>query len=85
MANSAQAIKRVRQTETKTDRNVSQLSRMRTAIKRFKLAVESGEGDQEALFKEAVKHIDRSSSKGLIHANKAARDISKLANLKNSQ
>lgn len=82
MANSAQALKRVRQTATKTEHNGTQVSRMRTAIKKFKLAVETGEGDKEALFKEAVKNIDRSATKGLIHANKAARDISKLSKLK---
>lgn len=82
MANSAQALKRVRQTAVKTDRNGTQVTRMRTAIKKFKLAVETGEGDKEALFKEAIKQIDRSATKGLIHANKAARDISKLYQLK---
>ena len=82
MANSAQALKRVRHTAVKTDRNGTQVTRMRTAIKKFKLAVETGEGDKEALFKEAIKQIDRSATKGLIHANKAARDISKLYQLK---
>ncbi len=83
MANSAQALKRVRQTATKTDSNISQMSRMRSAVKNFKLAIESGEGDKEALFKEASKQIDRSVNKGLIHANKGARNISSLSKLMN--
>ncbi|UPQ85397.2 30S ribosomal protein S20 [Ignavigranum ruoffiae] len=81
LANTVQTIKRVRQTAVKSDRNTAQISRMRRAIKNFKLAVESGEGNQADLFKAAVKQIENSANKGLIHANKAARDISKLAKL----
>ena len=83
LANSAQALKRVRQTVKKTDANISQMSRMRTAVKNFRHAIELGEGDKEALFKEASKQIDRTVNKGLIHANKGARDISTLAKMLN--
>lgn len=83
MANSAQALKRVRQAVTRTAHNTSQISRMKTAVKNFCKAVETGEGDREALFKEATKQIDRSVTKGLIHANKGARNISQLAKLNN--
>lgn len=81
LANTAQTITRVRQTAVKADRNTAQISRMRRAIKNFKLAAESGADNQADLFKVAIKQIENSANKGLIHANKAARDISKLAKL----
>ena len=81
LANSAQALKRVRQTTVKSERNASQITRMRSAIKNFKVALETGEGDKTTLFSEACRQIERSVNKGLIHANKGARSISKLAKL----
>ena len=71
MANSAQAIKRVRQNATKAERNTAQVSAMRTAVKQFKQAIETGEGDKTALYNRAVQLIDRASGKGLVHKNKA--------------
>lgn len=81
MANTPSAIKRIRQTKSVTARNTAHVSGMRTAIKRFRAAVESGEGNVEELFKLAAKEIDSAATKGLIHKNKAARDKSRLAKL----
>ncbi len=71
MANSAQATKRARQNGTKAEANNAKVSAMRTAIKQFNQAVETGEGDKQALYNQAVKLVDRASGKGLIHKNKA--------------
>ncbi|MBK0347792.1 30S ribosomal protein S20 [Aerococcaceae bacterium zg-ZJ1578] len=81
MANNPSAIKRIRQTATKTDRNRAHVSAMRTAVKKFRSAVESGEGDLQELYKLAAKELDSAATKGLIHKNKAARDKSRLAKL----
>ena len=54
---------------------------MRTAVKRFRSAVEAGEANVEDLFRLAAKEIDSAATKGLIHKNKAARDKSRLARL----
>lgn len=54
---------------------------MRTAVKRFRSAVEAGEANVEELFRLAAKEIDSAATKGLIHKNKAARDKSRLARL----
>ena len=81
MANTPSAIKRIRQTKSVTARNTAHVSGMRTAIKRFRAAVESGEDNLEELFKLAAKEIDSAATKGLIHKNKAARDKSRLAKL----
>lgn len=81
MANNPSAIKRIRQTATKTDRNRAHVSAMRTAVKNFRAAAAAGEGDLVELYKLAAKELDSAATKGLIHKNKASRDKSRLAKL----
>lgn len=81
MANTKSALKRVRQSNVREERNTAQISKMRTLVKDFRKAVETGEGDANELFSKASRQIDRAAGKGLIHANKAARNKSTLANL----
>ena len=50
---------------------------MRTAIKKAKIAIKTNEAKDEAV-KNAIKLIDKNVSSGLIHANKAAREKSRL-------
>jgi small subunit ribosomal protein S20 len=79
LANSPQAIKRARQAEKRRQRNTSQKSGMRTSIKKVIAAINAG--DREAAsqaYAAAVPVIDSAASKGLIHANKAARHKSRL-------
>lgn len=71
MANSVQATKRVRQNIKKEQINNAQISAMRTAVKNFLNAAETGEGDKQALYNKAVQLIDRAAGKGLVHKNKA--------------
>ena len=79
MANSAQATKRARQAENNRQRNASQRSMLRTAIKKVVAAIEAGDADAaKEAYKGAVPLIDRMAGKGLIHANKAARHKSRL-------
>lgn len=79
MANSASARKRARQAETRRQQNVSLRSRLRTHIKNTVKAIEKGDkSEAEQSYKDAVPVIDSSASKGLIHANKAARHKSRL-------
>lgn len=73
------AIERVRTSEKAEARNASQLSTMRTAIKKFDKAKLAGADNLDQLYKEAISAIDRAHSKGLIKANKAARDKSRLS------
>lgn len=73
------AIERVRTSEKAEARNASQLSQMRTAIKKFDKAMVAGADNLEDLYKAAISAIDRAHSKGLIKANKAARDKSRLS------
>ena len=79
LANSAQALKRARQAEIHRQRNASQRSNMRTAIKKVIAAIAAGDRDKARLaYDAAVPVIDRVAGKGLIHANKAARHKSRL-------
>ena len=79
MANSAQATKRARQAEIHRQRNASQRSNMRTAIKKVVTAIETGDRDSATqAYAAAVPVIDSAAGKGLIHANKAARHKSRL-------
>jgi len=73
------AIKRLRQTETRTARNVHYRSRMRTAIKKVRQALDANEIDEaRQALAEATKIIDSSRSKGVIHRRTASRTISRL-------
>lgn len=73
------AIKRERQSTKANKQNASQLSTMRTAIKRFNQAVEADADNKEELFRNATKLVDKAVAKNLIHKNKAAREKARMA------
>ena len=79
------AIKRTRQTETKTIRNRSIKSEIKTLIKNIETAVsdKSAEGAKNALAK-AIIAIDKAAQKGVIHKSTASRKVSRLTKLVNS-
>lgn len=85
MANSPQAIKRVRQNETVKARQKSQATATRSAMKNVEVAVSENADNTEELLNKAVKALDMAASKGLIHKNKAAREKSRLQKLVNNQ
>ncbi len=79
MANSKQAAKRARQSETRRQRNAANRSKMRTVIKNVLKAVSGGEKTAaESAYKVAVPIIDTMVNKNIIHKNKAARHKSRL-------
>ncbi|MFT4719734.1 MAG: small subunit ribosomal protein S20 [Candidatus Azotimanducaceae bacterium] len=79
MANTPQAKKRARQAEVRRAHNASQRSAMRTAIKKTIAALGSGDYDvANSAYLAAVPVLDRAVSKGIIHANKAARHKARL-------
>lgn len=69
------AKKRLRQSRARTDRNKTQRSQLRTAVKKARTA---GAPDA-AEVKAAEKLLDRAGRKRLIHPNTAARQKSRLA------
>jgi small subunit ribosomal protein S20 len=79
VANTPQAKKRARQAEVRRAHNASQRSAMRTAIKKTIAALGSGDYDvANSAYLAAVPVLDRAVSKGIIHANKAARHKARL-------
>jgi small subunit ribosomal protein S20 len=85
LANTAQAKKRVRQSEKHYEHNASLRSKVRTYIKKVVNAIKAGDkNNAQAAYKEAVPVIDSVADKGIIHKNKAARHKSRLsAHIKN--
>lgn len=79
MPNMEQAEKRQRQDVKKRANNQSQATSMRSAKKKFLEAANNDADNAKDLYVKAVKAIDKASSKGLIHENKAARDKSRLS------
>lgn len=73
------AIERVKTNEKAQRRNAAQLSAYRTAVKKFQKAQVAGSDDAKDLYINAISAIDHAKSKGLIKANKAARDKSRLS------
>ncbi len=79
MPNIESAIKRNRQSLKKSERNTYHVSTMRTATKKFVEAAEAGNENATELFRDAIKQIDKATSKGLVHQNKANRVKSRLS------
>jgi small subunit ribosomal protein S20 len=76
LPNVKSAEKRMRTSERRNERNRQFRSKLRTAIKKVRQA-DSTEAGAEAL-KAAIVLIDRAAHKHIVHANKAARDKSRL-------
>ena len=79
MANIKSAQKRAKQTVVRNQRNTAQRSQLRTAVKKVLKALDANDAPgAEAAFATAQPILDRFSSRGLIHKNKAARHKSRL-------
>jgi len=80
MANTKSAEKRNRQNVNQRERNRAHRSRLRTAIKRLRSAVSSGDASAaEAILPQTLSVIDKIAQKGVIHPNSASRYKSRLA------
>jgi len=79
------AIKRTRQTETKTLRNKSIKTELKTLIKNIETAVSSKNAeDAKTALGKAIIAIDKAAQKGVIHKSTASRKVSRLTKLVNS-
>jgi small subunit ribosomal protein S20 len=80
MANTKSAEKRIRQNAVARDRNRGHRSRLRTAIKRLRAAVDAGDAAAAtSLLPTTLSIIDATAQKKVIHANTASRYKSRLA------
>ena len=79
MANIKSAKKRIKVIETKTLRNKTIKSKVKTYIKKVEAAIASGDkAAAEAALKTAISEISKATSKGIYHKNNASRKISRL-------
>lgn len=85
MANHKSALKRIRQTEKRTERNKHYRSTLRTFIKRVREAVASKDQTAaQAALAVAIPVIDGAATKGIIHSSNASRNVSRLTKLVNT-
>ncbi|MFD0686593.1 30S ribosomal protein S20 [Actinomadura fibrosa] len=80
MANIKSQIKRNKQNEKARLRNKAVKSELKTAIRRFREAAESGNAAEAAAAqRNAARKLDKAVSKGVIHKNQAANRKSAIA------
>lgn len=81
MANTKSAQKQARKNVKRRAINLSRNSALKKTIKKVLTALESQRPAQEVdtLFRQAQAQIIRARGKGLLHANSAARRVSRLA------
>jgi small subunit ribosomal protein S20 len=77
MADHKSALKRIRQTETRTLRNKDRISRIRTSVKKFNQAL--GTDAVVAAFVAAQSELQKGVTKGVLHQNTASRKISRMS------
>ena len=85
MATHKSALKRQKQDEKRSQRNVHIRSTLKTLIKRVRLAVDAKDSDKaRTTLAEVIPAIDKAKSKGVIHRNTASRKVSRLTKRVNS-
>ena len=79
MANHVSALKRARQTETRTEVNRANRSQVRTSLRALREALAKGDAKAaQAQYRETVSTLDKSVNKGVLHANTASRYKARL-------
>ncbi|WP_181773244.1 30S ribosomal protein S20 [Amycolatopsis pittospori] len=85
MANIKSQIKRITTNEKARQRNQAIRSSVKTAIRKFREAADSGDKAKALeLQKDAAQKLDKAVSKGVLHANQAANKKSAIAKRANS-
>jgi small subunit ribosomal protein S20 len=81
-ASSLSTKKRLRQSKKRQARNKSNKTRLKTQIKKFRGAVETGNANElRKVTPETFSVIDKAVKKGVLHKNAAARYKSRLSKL----
>jgi small subunit ribosomal protein S20 len=80
VANIKSQLKRIKTNAIRTERNKAVKSELRTWIRKFKIAAETGDASAAAsALKVASTKLDKAVSKGVIHKNNAANKKSSMA------
>jgi len=79
VASHKSALKRIKQTVARTERNRMHTTRLRHQIRKLRAALDSKDKTAaQALLKPTLALIDHSTRKGILHPNTAARYKSRL-------
>jgi small subunit ribosomal protein S20 len=79
MANHVSALKRARQTETRTEVNRANRSRVRTSLRVLREALAAGNVKAaQDQYRRTVSALDKSVQKGVFHSNTVSRYKSRL-------
>jgi len=79
VANTRSAIKRMKQSEQRRQRNRAARSTIRSSVKVARAALGGKSPESRAAVQEAIRTLDRAVSRGVMHRNTAARKKSALA------
>ena len=80
MANHYSALKRARQTETRTTRNRANKSRLRSQLRALREAIAAGDATAvKSAHSGTVSLLDKAVQKGVIHKNTASRYKARLS------
>ncbi len=80
MANHFSALKRARQTATKTSQNRANKSRLRSALRGLREAIASGDNAAaRKAFSSTTSVLDKGVQKGVLHKNTASRYKARLS------
>ncbi len=79
MANTRSAIKRMKQSEQRRQRNRAARSTIRSSVKTARTALAGKSSDSRAAVQEAIRTLDRAVTRGVMHRNTAARKKSALS------
>ena len=80
MANIKSQIKRIRQNEKAHQRNKAVKSALKTHVRKFREAADSGNVEEATqALRVATRQLDKAVSKGVIHKNQAANRKSAIA------
>lgn len=79
MANLKAAVKAIRQSEKRAERNKLQFTKIRDLKRHFRKAIEAKQKDEaEKLLKEITIAIDKAAKKNILKKNTASRKISRF-------
>jgi small subunit ribosomal protein S20 len=80
VANIKSQMKRIKTNEVARQRNKAVKSSLRTAVRRFREAADTGDTEKAlAAARHATRQLDKAASKGVIHKNQAANRKSAIA------
>jgi small subunit ribosomal protein S20 len=84
VANTRSAIKRIKQSEKRRQRNRAARSTIRSSVKAARAALAGKSPESRAAVREALSTLDRAVTQGVMHRNTAARKKSALARTLNT-